>query len=317
LIKEAAMSSTSDKQPVLVLGGTGHYGVEIVKTLEGMGEGVRVLSRNKESAVSALGQGVQVMEGDITNRESVQRAVEGARAIVVAVSAIAPKTIRRIERIEVDSVLALFDTAAELGVSRVVYLSAYELDEDLVEDLKIEKLARIKRAVEAALKETSLDWTVLGCPPTMALYARFLRGDKLIAPGGLTKPMPTVSPSDVGHIAAQAVLRDDLGKQRFRMCSDRPMTADEAAEIIGKLLGKEVTVRRIPMGVFNVGTAILGLLNPFFRYIYMGVKVFNNFPSHLIENIPDDHRRLQETFSYPSRSLKEELAIQLGVSHRR
>ncbi|MBU0704677.1 MAG: NAD(P)H-binding protein, partial [Chloroflexi bacterium] len=65
------MASEKTSAPILVLGGTGHYGKNIVKSLLAKGQPVRVLSRNAADAREVLGDEAEIVEGDITSRKSV------------------------------------------------------------------------------------------------------------------------------------------------------------------------------------------------------------------------------------------------------
>ena len=106
---------------VLVVGGTGHYGQHIVRSLAQRGATVRVLSRNAASARLALGEAPDIVEGDITSETARRTALQGMDALVIAVSAMAPALIRETKAIEEDAILALLAEAKELAVSRVVY----------------------------------------------------------------------------------------------------------------------------------------------------------------------------------------------------
>ena len=309
---DTRLNRLNTERRVLVLGGTGHYGREIVRALGSLGSRPRVLSRNPGTAAGALDSGAEIVAGDITDEASLEKALDGMGAVVIAVSAMSRKTARQLRRIEIDGVLNVLRLLEARRISRVVFLSAYDLHDDTIARLKIARLSVAKQTVEAALASSSLNWTVLGCPPTMGLFTEFLKGDRLIAPGGLASPMPTISPLDVGEIAARAALRTDLSGRRFHLCAAEPVSADIAAKILSEILERPISVRAIPMGAMNVGTAVLGLFNPFFRLLYLGLKVFNNFPPSLIDAIPQDSKRLQETFGVPLRTFREEMTARLG-----
>jgi uncharacterized protein YbjT (DUF2867 family) len=77
-------------KPILVLGGTGHYGRHIVQSLLIKAAPVRVLSRNAGNARKILGEVPEIVEGDITAKESVAEALNGVGAAIISVSAFAP-----------------------------------------------------------------------------------------------------------------------------------------------------------------------------------------------------------------------------------
>jgi hypothetical protein len=63
-----------------------------------------------------------------------------------------------------------------MGVARAVYLSVYDIRQDVAEDLGLES-GPIKAAIEAALARSGLNWTVLGCAPSMQLFFAMIRGE--------------------------------------------------------------------------------------------------------------------------------------------
>ncbi len=115
--------------PVVVFGGTGHYGRRIVASLVRRGAPVRVVTRNPEAARKVVGEAPAIVEGDIVSENAVAQAIEGARVLVSCVSAASSKLIRRRQQIERDGVLRMLAQAQVAGVARVVYLSAFEMHE--------------------------------------------------------------------------------------------------------------------------------------------------------------------------------------------
>ena len=63
--------------PVVVFGGTGHYGRWIVASLVRRGTPVRVVSRNPEAARKIVGEAPAIVEGDIVSENAVALALEG------------------------------------------------------------------------------------------------------------------------------------------------------------------------------------------------------------------------------------------------
>jgi len=296
-------------QPILILGGTGHYGRHIVQALQHKGLPVRVLSRDARRARALLGE-VEVVEGDLRDHPVVVKALAGTRALVVSVSAFAPGTIRQLCEIERDAVLDTLSAAERAGPRRVVYLSTYEANPEVAAEVKLESGA-IKAAVEAALAHSSLDWTVLGLPPSMALFFAMLRGDTMIVPGGGPPALPTISPVDVGEIAAQAASRDDLGGQRFRLTGPEALSFPEAARRIGVATGRDIRFRQVPLVLPRLAAVLLGLPALFsdrllfVRKMLGFIQLLNRFPA---VDVAADFRRLQETFDYTPTTLEMEIA---------
>jgi len=299
------------KNKIIVFGGTGYYGRHIVRSLIRNGEAVKVLSRDKTKAKKILGDKLEIIEGDIARRESINESLKGTKATVLSISAFHPKLIRKMQQIEGDAVLMIFDEARNKGIDRVVYLSGYEMGENILRKLRLQKFGAIKLEIEKTLSSSSLNWTILGCAPSMELFFTFLKKDKMIAPGGGAKAIPCISAQDVGEIAAQTVLRSDLKGKRFRLTGPEALSFPQAAKRIASLTGIPVRVVKIPLFVINAASIATWPFHPFIRYVYWSLKLLNNFPLDLAEKVPKDHQLLLSMFDYTSTTFDEEIQKRL------
>ena len=306
------MDRRGENAPILVLGGTGHYGRNIVRSLVENEQPVRMLTRNAANARQVLGDVAEIVEGDITSRKSVVEALEGARAIVISVSAFTPRLIRKLQLIERDSVLIVLEEARKAGVSRVVYISVYDIGEDLIAKLHSD-IARIKLEIETALRESGFNWTVLGAAPSMEIFFAMIRRNIMMVPGGGPPALPTVSPVDVGEIAAQTVLRDDLGGKRIRMTGPEALSFREAAERISEVAGKRVRYRSIPLIPLKIASMVTYPLNPFLRHLVGMIELMNSFPPDVVAEVPQDHQWLVNAFSYTPTTLEMEARARIRV----
>lgn len=301
-------------KPVLVIGGTGHYGRRIVASLLGAETPVRVLSRSAASARAVLGERVEIVEGDITSADSRAECLRYVRSVVIAVSAFTPKLVEQQRAIERDAVLALLDEMARGDTSRVVYISVYDIDRELVERFDLDD-ARIKLEIERLLEDSNLNWTVLGAAPSMELFFSLVRGGKLmVVPGGGPPSLPTVSARDVGEIAAQCALRDDLGGMRIRMTGPEALGFAEAARRISSATGRQIHFRPVPMLPIETAALLARTFNPYLQQVVAHLKVLKHFPQAIAEQVPEDHRRLLELFSYEPTTLETEARERLGTA---
>ncbi|MCB9284542.1 MAG: NAD(P)H-binding protein [Lewinellaceae bacterium] len=299
-------------KPIVVFGGTGHLGRKVVEKLLAKGVPVRVLTRNAASARDLLGPNVDFLEGDVCDPKMVEQAISETAGIVVALSAMSPKLIRREREIEYDAVLNILAEAKRQGVGRLVYLSVYGNRPDVLKQQGIGSLGAIQPEVERQIAESGLNWTILGNAPSYDLFFTFLRGKRLMVPGGGYRPIPCIHSEDVGEIAARAVLRDDLSGRRFHMTGPRAISFPEFAEMVSGITGRPVRHQAIPLAILNVLTALIKPFNPFFRSIYFAVKLFNHFPADLAEAAPAEHRRLEETFGYAPVGMEEVIGIRFS-----
>lgn len=298
--------NSSDKKYIIVYGGTGYYGRKVVEKLINKGEKVKVVSRNIEKAKKILGEKAEISEGDILDPETISKSLKDITAIIICLSAMNPGQIRQMKRIEQDSVFEIMEKADKAGISRLVYMSGYEIREQLLQDLNIIEFGEIKLNVEKKITSSDFNWTILGDAPSYEIFFAFIRNGKMTVPGGGLRAIPCISAEDVGEITAQAVLRNDLKGRRLKLTGPKAYTFPEAAFLISGLSEKKIKHLKIPLPVFNIISIVLMPFNPFLRYLYKTLKMLNNFPVDLADDVPIEHEKLRKLFDYIPVTLENE-----------
>jgi uncharacterized protein YbjT (DUF2867 family) len=207
---------------ILVTGGTGLTGGELVRRLSAKGMPVRALVRNtaKAEALSRL-RHVEIVEGDMSRPETLSGPLRGVdRAMLISSSA--P------DMLEVQS--NFIDAAKKAGVKHVVKLSGIipELDSPF-------RFARMHAEIEQRLEASGMAFTQLRAGEFMHSY--FRRVPMILAKGVLLLPMEDakIASIDIGDIAevAAIVLTSDGHEGKIY-----PLTGPEAlsmAEVAAKL----------------------------------------------------------------------------------
>ena len=302
---------TQQQGSIMIFGGTGYYGRHIVKHLLDKQAPVRVLSRNAAKGREILGPNVEFIEGDVTSRETVTECLHGAGVVLICLSTITRKLIKRMDAIERVAVLDIMNEARKAGISRQVYVSGYEIREDVLLRLNLMPFGAIKLEIERTIRTSDFNWTILGDAPSFEIFFAFLRGEKLAVPGGGEAALPTISPEDVGEITAQVLLREDLGGKRFRLTGPEAISFPEAAERMSAISGRRVRHMKVPLGIFRAAGILALPFTPFVRYLYWSLKMLNNFPADLAERVPQDHQILLDTFSYSPVTFEMEIKRRL------
>lgn len=146
---------------ILVVGATGLLGSEICRQLLAEGKPVRALVRSssdpgKVERLRSLG--AAIFEGDVRDRESLDRACQDAAAVISTVSSMPfsyQPDVNDLQSVDLDGVTNLIEAAKANDVSHFVYTSIPEMT-------SIDyPLQRAKRAVERRLRESGLVHTIL------------------------------------------------------------------------------------------------------------------------------------------------------------
>ena len=116
---------------VLVTGGTGFVGGWSAKAIADAGHSVRFLVRNParlETSVARLGVDTsEYAVGDITDRDSTLRALEGCDAVVHSAALVAtdPSKTAQMLATNMDGARNVLGGAAELGLDPIVHVSSF------------------------------------------------------------------------------------------------------------------------------------------------------------------------------------------------
>lgn len=206
------MADTHSGDIVTVFGGSGFLGTYIVRALCKRDFRVRVATRRPHIAqdlkvIGDVGQ-VQLVQANIRYRDSIDRALEGASAVVNCVGLLFEKGRQNFDDLHVFGPGQIAEAAAAKGIQRMVQVSA--IGADAASD---SEYARTKAEGEAAVRQSLPDATFLR--PSIvfgpeddffnrfASMARFAPALPLIG-GGKTRFQP-VYVADVAEAAAIAL----------------------------------------------------------------------------------------------------------------
>ena len=150
---------------VLVTGGSGTLGREVVVRLARDGHRVRVMSRRSREPEAGGQAGTEWAQADLQSGEGLAGAVAGVDAIVHAASS--PNI--RTKEVDVDGTERLLAHARDAGVSHVVYISIVGIDRIPYPYYKH------KLAVEGLVERSGLPWTILRATQFHSLIEFILR----------------------------------------------------------------------------------------------------------------------------------------------
>ncbi|HEY8142142.1 MAG TPA: NAD-dependent epimerase/dehydratase family protein, partial [Kofleriaceae bacterium] len=117
------MSAAHDPHRILVTGGAGFLGINLVRYLLERGVEVASLDLEPFDYVDCRDR-IEEHRGDIRDRAAVERAMAGADVVVHAAAALPLYQPRDIWTTDVDGTRTVLAAAAEGGASRVVHISS-------------------------------------------------------------------------------------------------------------------------------------------------------------------------------------------------
>ena len=244
---------------ILVTGATGKVGHAVAEALAARGDDVRALVRDVERGMRVLPEGVEPVQGDVTDRRSLDAAVEGCELVFNAMGIpeqwLADESL--FDRVNAGGTKAVADAARAAGVRRMIHTSTEDVfhaepggrfDESQVADYpKGTVYERSKQhAEELALAARDGLEVVIVNPsgvygPGPSASASF---DKNLFAPLVKKRLPALPPGGLGvvftdGVAAGHLLAAERGRdgERYILC-DRHLSVRELAETVVRVAGR-------------------------------------------------------------------------------
>jgi uncharacterized protein YbjT (DUF2867 family) len=225
---------------ILVVGGTGNVGGEVVKELIRRNADVRLLVR-KEGASEM--KGVEVRIGDLLDPVSVANAMDGVDKLYL-LNAVVPD--------ELTQGLIAYDLAKRLKLKHIVYHSVFA-----VERFRDVPHFASKLAIENAIREFDVPFTIIR--PNYFMQNDASLKDALKKTGVYPMPLGTVGISavdvrDIAEATAVALTTDAHFGKIYNLNGPELLSGPKVASIWSTLLGKEIRYAGHDMDAFEEQT---------------------------------------------------------------
>ncbi len=240
---------------IVVTGGTGHVGRELVAQLAGSGAAVRAVTRRPGAVAFLAGVDVvvDVVKGDFDDRASLTAAFRGAEAaFLMSAQAVgsAPHPTHD---------LALVEAAIDAGVTRVVKLSV--LDGGATED----PIGLWHREAEAAVTGSGLDWTLVRpgrfMSNALAWAPMIARGDTVTIPFAF-RPTAPIDPADIAAVAAAALTEGSHRQAAYPLSGPQVLTPADELRILASILHRDLRLLEPPIETTRSRMIAAGMAEP-------------------------------------------------------
>jgi len=262
---------------ILVTGATGFTGGHLCERLVGDAHGIRALVRDPSRCDQLRDWGVELVAGDLRDRESVRRAVDGAEIVYHIGALFRPENVTRKEMWEtnVEGTRNMLEAAVEAGVKRFVHCSTVGVHGDVKNppaderapynpgDYYQESKTEGEKLVQRYIAENRLPIVVFR--PGGIYGPRDLRFLKLLKAVKNRKFVMIGS----GKVVYQMIYIDDLvdgivlcgNHERalgntYILTGDEPVTLNDLVRVISQVF--EVRARRLHIPVTPVYLAAIG-----------------------------------------------------------
>lgn len=247
---------------ILVAGGTGRLGTNVVSLLRQRGLGVRVLTRERSRAAHLAGINVELVEGDVRDPVAVRRAVDGVRQVVSAIHGFVGTRNESPASVDRGGNHNLIAAAREAGAEALVLVSVRDAAPDHPMDL-----LRMKYAAEQELKGSGLAWTIIRPSAYMETWCEML-GRPLLDKGKTQlfgrgrNPINWVSVRDVARFVELSILDATMRGEVIEVGGPENLSMAAFVEVFRTETGASGDVGHVPPLAMRLVAPAMKLVKP-------------------------------------------------------
>ena len=246
---------------ILVTGATGFVGPKIVHALRAQEREVRCLVRKPGRAGTLKAWGCEIVQGDVTDAESVRRAAEGCEAVVHLVAIIAGSR-ETFDRVMTGGTQNAVAAARAAGVRRFVLMSALGVSE---QTRTLVPYYGAKWAMEEAVRDSGIEHVVFrpsfvfgrdgGILPLFVRQVRWSPVTPVLGSG--ERQLQPIWVEDVAAHFAGAVDLPAAANRTFELVGPDRVTWNELYDRIARTLGKRRSQVHVPILLARTGAAVI------------------------------------------------------------
>eukprot|EP01025_Chloroclados_australasicus_P057220 TRINITY_DN7121_c0_g1_i7.p2 TRINITY_DN7121_c0_g1~~TRINITY_DN7121_c0_g1_i7.p2 ORF type:complete len:426 (-),score=47.76 TRINITY_DN7121_c0_g1_i7:297-1427(-) len=232
------------KTSMLVIGGTGTLGRQVVKRALDEGYDVRCIVRPRMNPADFLRDwGATTVQADLLDATSLPAALVGIHTIVDCATA---RPEESTQKIDWEGKVALIQCAQAMGIQRYVFFSIFNCDKH-----PEVPLMNIKSCTEDYLKASGLNYTILRlCGFMQAIignYAVPILEEKQVWGTDDETKTAYLDTQDIARMTMAAVRNDETIGQTVTLSGPQAWTTNEVIALCEKLADEEAKVTNVPL----------------------------------------------------------------------
>ncbi len=239
---------------LLVVGGTGTLGRQIVRRALDEGYTVRCMVRSQRRAAFLKEWGAELVWGDLCDPESLPPVLEGITAVIDAATT-RPTDSLSIKEVDWQGKVNLIQAVQAAGIERYVFCSILG-----AENHPEVPLMEIKRCTELLLQESGLQYTILRLSGFLqgliGQYAIPILENQTVWVTGEAAAIAYMDTQDIAKFAVRSLTVPETINRAFPVVGSRAWGGYEIIRLCERLSGKEAKISRMPIGLLRTARNI-------------------------------------------------------------
>ena len=235
---------------ILVIGGTGTLGRQIVKQALDEGYQVRCFTRNLRRATFLKDWGAELVYGDLSIPSTIPTALKGVSTIIDSAT-IRSTSSYTSETIDWRGKLALLEASKLVGIKKFIYFSILNASKN-----PSIPLLDLKVRVEHELETSGLNYTIFQCSGffqgLISQYALPVLENETIWLPSDSAPLAYLDTQDAAKAVVQTLNTSTYDSKKVSLIGEKFWTPKEIIQLCERLSGKTANISYIPVAAFTV-----------------------------------------------------------------
>ena len=241
---------------LLIIGGTGTLGRQVVLQALTKGYKVRCLVRNFRKASFLKEWGVELVYGDLTRPETIPPCFIGISAVIDA-STGRPSDLNSLKQVDWNGKLCLIEAAKAANVQRFIFFSAQN-----VEQFENIPLMKLKYGIEQKLKQSNIPHTIFRLTGfyqgLIEQYAIPILENLPIWVTNENTSIAYMDTQDIAKFALRSLQIPQTANQTFFLSGLKSWVSLEIISLCEQLAGQKAKVQRVPLIILKFVSNFVG-----------------------------------------------------------
>nr|YP_009395573.1 hypothetical protein [Vertebrata isogona]ARW64512.1 hypothetical protein [Vertebrata isogona] len=230
---------------LLILGGTGTLGRQVIRKALNEGFQVKCLVRNFRKAAFLKEWGAELIYGDLILPETIPLALLGTSAIIDC-STGRPDDSFNFEFVDLDSKYILIESAVKADIKRFVFFSI--LGASLYSDIK---LVMLKIMVESRIKVSNLNFTIFCIPGffqgLVPQYALPILDKKVVWITKESSSIPYINTQDVANIVIRSLSISQFKNKYLPISGNNSWKSLDIINLCERISKRRANINQVPV----------------------------------------------------------------------
>jgi uncharacterized protein YbjT (DUF2867 family) len=244
---------------LLIIGGTGTLGRQIVLQALTKGYQVRCLVRNFRKATFLKEWGVELVYGDLSRPETIPPCFKGITAVIDA-STSRLNEANALKKVDWEGKLCLIEAAKTANVKRFIFFSAQN-----VEQFDNIPLMKVKNGIENKLKESEIPYTIFRLTGfyqgLIEQYAIPILENLPIWVTNENTYISYMDTQDIAKFSLRALQIPQTTNKTFFLSGSKGWVSSEIINLCEQLAGQQAKVQRIPLFLLKFVSQLFGFFD--------------------------------------------------------